>query len=79
MLGYQLSLGTLISLVHKKYGVSEEYSYHIKKSLVYFDDAVKGLGDITLVKNEEGVRIEQKEWDEIEEFFKELIVKDLHG
>lgn len=79
MLAYQLSLDSLISQVHEKYGVSEEYSYQIKRSLVYFDDAVKGLGDVTLVKNGEGVRIERKEWDQIEEFFKRLIVEDLHG
>lgn len=72
---YDLSLQFLISQIHKKYGVSEEYSYQIKKSLVFFDDAVKGLGDVTLVKNGEVARIEKREWDEVEDFFKRLVMK----
>jgi hypothetical protein len=72
---YELSLQFLISQIHKKYGVSEEYSYQINKSLVFFDDAVKGLGDVTLVKNGKVARIEKREWDEVEDFFKRLVMK----
>ncbi len=71
---YGLSLQFLISQIHKKYGVSEEYSYQIKKSLVFFDDAVKVLGDVTLVKNGEATRMEKREWDEVEDFFKRLVM-----
>lgn len=75
MSGYQILLDHLISQVQKKYGVSEAYGYQIKKSLVYFDDAIRSLGDVTVVKNGEDVRIERKEWDEVEEFFKRVVVK----
>lgn len=70
---YDLSLEYLIAKVQEKYGVSEDYSYQIKKGLVYFDDAIKGLGDVTIIKDEEEARIESKEWEEVEGFFKRLI------
>ena len=50
------------------------YSYQIKKGLVYFDDAVKVLGDVTLVKNGKATRMEKREWDEVEEFFERLVM-----
>jgi len=41
---------------------------------VYFDDAVKVLGDVTLVKNGKATRMEKREWDEVEEFFERLVM-----
>lgn len=71
---YQFSLPYLIAQVQKKYGVSEEYGYQIKKGLVYFDDAVKSLGDVTLVKDRGEMRISKREWNEVERFFKKLVL-----
>lgn len=70
---YNFSLEYLMAKVQEKYGVSEDYSYQIKKGLVYFDDAIKGLGDVVIVKDGEGVRMERKEWDGVEGFFKRFI------
>ncbi len=70
---YNFSLDYLMTKVQEKYGVSDDYSYQIKKGLVYFDDAIKSLGDVVMVKDGEGVRMERKEWDEMEGFFKRLI------
>ena len=70
---FGLSLDCLTSLVQKKYGVSEDYSYQIKRSLVYFDDAVRSLGDVTVIRNGKEVRLDKREWKEIEEFFKRLV------
>ncbi|MFN3532384.1 MAG: hypothetical protein ACK41Q_07720 [Candidatus Brocadia sp.] len=69
ILAFGLSLDYLISQVQKKYGVSEDYGYQIKRSLVYFDDAVKSLGDVTVVRNEKGERLGKREWNEIDDFF----------
>jgi len=73
MRAFGLSLDCLISLVQKKYGVSEDYGYQIKRSLVYFDDAIKSLGDVTVVRNEKETRLDRREWKEIEDFFKKLV------
>ncbi len=69
-----MQLDYLIVQVQKKYGVSEDYGYQIKRSLVYFDDAVRSLGDVTVIRNEKVVRLESREWAEIEEFFKSLVL-----
>ena len=70
---YNFTLEYLMTKVQEKYGVSKDYSYQVKRGLVFFDDAIKGLGDVAMVKNGEGVRMERKEWDEVEGFFKRLI------
>ena len=71
---FGMTLDYLISLVQKKYGVSEDYSYQIKRGLVYFDDAVKSLGDVAVIRNGEHVRLDKREWREIEKFFKGLVL-----
>ena len=70
---FGLSLDCLMSLVQKKYGVSEDYGYQTKRSLVYFDDALRSLGDVTVIRNGKEVRLDKHEWKEIEEFFKRLV------
>jgi predicted nucleotidyltransferase component of viral defense system len=70
---FGLSMDCLTSLVQKKYGVSEDYSYQVKRSLVYFDDAVRSLGDVTVIRNGKEERLDKREWKEIEEFFKKLV------
>jgi hypothetical protein len=40
---------------------------------LYFDDAVRSLGDVTVVRNGKEERLDKREWNEIEEFFKKLI------
>lgn len=71
---FGMTLDYLISLVQKKYGVSEDYSYQIKRGLVYFDDAVKSLGDVTVIRKGKQVRLDKREWNEIEKFFKRLVL-----
>jgi hypothetical protein len=71
---FGLPLDYLIVQVLKKYGVSGDYGYQIKRSLVYFDDAVRSLGDVTVMRNEKEVRLDRHEWTKIEEFFKSLVL-----
>lgn len=71
---FGMKVDYLISLVQKKYGVSEDYSYQIKRGLVYFDDAIKSLGDVAVIRNGEQVRLDKREWSEIEKFFKALVL-----
>ncbi len=73
MRSFGMTLDYLISQVQKKYGVSEDYRYHIKRSLVYFDDAVNSLGDVTVIRSGKEVRLDMGEWNEIKEFFKRLV------
>ena len=71
---FGMSLDYLISQVRGKYGVSEDYGYQTKRSLVYFDDAVKSLGDVTVIRNGKEARLDKREWNEIEKFFKRLVL-----
>lgn len=71
---YAISLDYLISMIQGKYGVSEEYGYQVKKGLIYFDDAINSLGEVTLVRDGKKVRMSNKEWKEVEGFFKEFIL-----
>lgn len=73
MAAYGLSLNYLIEMVQKKYGVSKDYEYQVKKSLIYFDDAIRSLDAVTLIKSGKGMRMEKSEWNEVEGFFKRLI------
>lgn len=74
IVAYGLSLDYLISQVQKKFGVSEAYSYQIKKSLVYFDDALRSLGDVTVFRDGKESRLEKNEWNRIENFFKKFVL-----
>ena len=78
MLAYEISLNELMAMVQGKYRVSEEYHYQIKRSLVYFDDAVNSLGEVTIIENGERVRLDKKEWVKVEEFFKRLVLSGPH-
>ena len=71
---FGMSLDYLISQVREKYGVSEDYGYQIKRSLVYFDDALRSLGDVTVIRNRKEARLDRREWNGIEEFFKRLVL-----
>ncbi|MEK6558716.1 MAG: nucleotidyl transferase AbiEii/AbiGii toxin family protein [Planctomycetota bacterium] len=74
IVAYGLSLDYLMSQVQKKFGVSEAYSYQIKKSLVYFDDALRSLGDVTVLRDGKEARLEKNEWSRIEDFFKKFVL-----
>lgn len=69
-----ISLDYLVSLVHRKYKVSEDYGYQLKKSLVYFEDAQKSLGDVMVIKAGKPIRMSQFEWGKVEEFFKRFVL-----
>jgi len=78
MLAYEISLDDLMAMVQGKYRVSEEYQYQIRRSLVYFDDAVNSLGEVTIIEKGQRLRLDKKECTRVEEFFKRLVLGDLH-
>lgn len=56
--------------VRQKYNLEKEYDYHLKKALVYFDDAERELEAIWLIKEKGKVeRISPKDWENIKDFF----------
>ena len=64
------SFADLSLLVQGKYGVDKKYDYHLKTSMVYFDDAEPELAAIMLAGESGGVRsISRKEWTGIKEVF----------
>lgn len=70
---FGMTLDCLISQVQKKYGVAEDYGYQIKRGLVYFDDAMRSLGDVTVLRNGREERLDMNKWNEVEVFFKRLV------
>ena len=67
-------LEELIRQTLKKYGVSEDYGYHIRKGLVYFDDAEKGKGTVTLIKNGQPAQMSEENWEQTRDFFRRLVL-----
>jgi hypothetical protein len=64
------SFTDLSLLVQSKYEVDQKYDYHLKTSMVYFDDAEPELAAIMLANESGAVRaISEKEWTGIKEFF----------
>jgi len=56
--------------VQKKYQLEKKYDYHLKTSMVYFDDAEKEINSIMIVDRSERIRkVSPKEWKEIKNFF----------
>ncbi len=74
MIAYEISFDDLMLTVEGKYKVSKEYHYQLKRSLVYFDDAINSLGEVTIIENGQRVRLDKKEWIRVEEFFKSLVL-----
>ena len=67
------SFTDLSLLVRRKYDLDDNYNYHLKTAMVYFDDADPELGAIMVVDESRGIRsITGKEWKEIEDFFVRL-------
>ncbi|MEW6410000.1 MAG: nucleotidyl transferase AbiEii/AbiGii toxin family protein [Nitrospirota bacterium] len=69
-----MSLDQLISATLKKYGVPEDYSYHIKRGLVFFDEAEKGLKDVVILKESLQSPIGQTEWEDVKRFFNRIVL-----
>ena len=64
------SFTDLSLLVQRKYDLDKKYDYHLKTSMVYFDDAEPEVAAIMLANESGGVRsLSEKEWTEIKEFF----------
>lgn len=74
MSSYNISFDNLMKMVEQKYMVSKDYHYQLKRSLVYFDDAINSLGEVTVIDNGQRVRLDNKEWLRVEEFFKKLVL-----
>lgn len=71
-----ISLDNLITATLKKYGTQKKYAYHIKRGLVYFDDAEKGLIDVVLLKDFSfKYTISQIEWESVKKFFINMVFK----
>ena len=65
-----MPLEQLASLTLKKYGTQHDYTYHIKRALVFFDEAEKGLKDVILLKEPSlQYSIGQTEWEDVKRFF----------
>ena len=65
-----MPLEQLVSLTLKKYGTQHDYTYHIKRALVFFDEAEKGLKDVVLLKEPSlQYSIGQTEWEDVKRFF----------
>ncbi|MEW6419967.1 MAG: nucleotidyl transferase AbiEii/AbiGii toxin family protein [Nitrospirota bacterium] len=73
-----MSLEKLITATLKKYGTQENYAYHIKRGLVFFDDAEKGLKDVMMLKDFSfQYPINQIEWEGVKRFFINLVFKTI--
>ena len=71
-----MPLDQLIDLTLAKYGTDKNYAYHIKRGLVFFDDAEKQLKEVTLLKNVSSPHpISKDEWDNVKRFFDEMVIK----
>lgn len=70
-----VSLNQLTSITLKKYGVQQDYTYHIKRGLVFFDEAERGLKDIILLR-ESSIQypIDQIEWERVKRFFTSIVL-----
>ena len=64
----------VVNLVNEKYGLEQSYDYHLKTSLVYFDDAEGEMNQIIMLASDSTQRnLTQKEWGEMKAFFLELV------
>lgn len=69
-----LDFGDVSNLVIEKYGLDQSYDYHLKTSLVYFDDAEGEIDQIIMLEGgREQRNLTQKEWGEMKAFFLELV------
>lgn len=69
-----ITLNQLVSIIIKKYGLQEDYTYHIKRGLVFFDEAERGLKDVVLLKGTSfQYPIDQTEWESVKNFFIHLV------
>jgi predicted nucleotidyltransferase component of viral defense system len=71
----QLTFNGLLNLALKKYALQPGYEYHLKTSLVYFDDAEKEYDAILLMRKEGSVdRMAEQEWHSLKQFFHAFIL-----
>lgn len=69
-----MSLDHLIGATLKRYGTREDYTYHIKRGLVFFDEAEQGLKDVILLKGSLQYPIDQAEWEGVKRFFTKIVL-----
>lgn len=66
----QFTFEDMSSFVQKKYNLNKKYEYHMKTSMVYFDDAEQELDSIILVQDDgQFHQLSESGWKEIKEFF----------
>lgn len=64
-----MPINQLIAATLKKYGTPEDYAYHIRRGLVFFEDAEKGLKDVVLLRNSHREPISVAQWENVKSFF----------
>jgi hypothetical protein len=69
-----LNLEELIRHTLTKFGVAEDYGYHIRKGLVFFDEAERSKGIVTLVRDGASRRLGENDWSEVKDFFLRFVL-----
>lgn len=69
-----LNLEELIRRTLTKFGVAEDYGYHIRKGLVFFDEAERSKRIVTLVRDGTPRRPGENEWSEVKDFFLRFVL-----
>ncbi len=69
-----MSLDQLIGATIKKYGTQKDYTYHIKRGLIFFDAAERGLKDVILLKGSLQYPIDNTEWEDVKRFFIRVVL-----
>jgi len=71
----QHSLKDLFPAIRKKYGVEQNYFYHLKTAMVYFDDAEREFSDILMLDCDAQVSsLTVDQWDQVKNFFREFVL-----
>lgn len=59
--------------------MGEDYSYHIRRGLVYFDEAEMGIKSVVLLDRDfEQSIMSKKQWEDIRTFFTNLVINNQH-
>lgn len=74
-----IPLNLLIRATLKKYNMGEDYSYHIRRGLVYFDEAEMEIKSVVLLDRDFAQSImSKKQWENIRTFFTNLVINNQH-
>ncbi|MEK6673850.1 MAG: nucleotidyl transferase AbiEii/AbiGii toxin family protein [Nitrospirota bacterium] len=72
-----IPLNLLIRATLDKYNMGEDYSYHIRRGLVYFDEAEMEINSVVLLDRGFSQSImSKKQWEDIRKFFTNLVINN---